>query len=74
MNLNRSQEGRLIKSITELLEINCRLQHLEIHLRVTSIFTQNITRITEFKFRTLIIRDDRKLNQEIANEEMSENE
>lgn len=74
MHLNRSQEGRITKSMTDLLEINCNLQHLELHLRVTSkIFTRNITRITKFKLRTLIIRDDRKLNQEIANDEVSEN-
>lgn len=72
--LNRSQEESIIKSMTELLELNCKLEHLELHLRATSeIFTQDITRIIKFKLRTLIIRDDRKLNQEITNEEIGKN-
>ncbi|CAO1407283.1 unnamed protein product [Diamesa hyperborea] len=74
MHLNHSQEGRITKSMTELLELNCNLEHLELHLRVTSkIFIQDITKITKFKLRTLIIRDDRKLNQEITTERISKN-
>ena len=74
MHLNRSHERRITKSMTELLELNSNLEQLELHLRVTSkIFNHDITKITKFKLRTLIIRDDRKLNQEITNEGISEN-
>lgn len=66
--MNRSQEGSITKSMTELLELNYKLEDLELYLRVTSkIFTQNITKITKFKLRMFKLTNKRGNWKEYSN-------